>query len=175
VPAGRGLRRLVDLRANQLGESSISKPNDPELTLATSCLIGSTFTHAKRIRWAGTMIIAADSNFGQILYDASGQAIYLFDAEDSERPQCYGDCAEAWPPVLTKGSPRATGAVRSSLLGTTQRSDGSMQITYSGHPLYFYAHEGKYQVLCHNVEEFGGTWLVVQPGSRPTGSWPATD
>jgi hypothetical protein len=50
VPAGCGLRRLVDLRANQLGESSISKPNDPELTLATSCLIGTTFTHAKRIR-----------------------------------------------------------------------------------------------------------------------------
>jgi predicted lipoprotein with Yx(FWY)xxD motif len=116
------------------------------------------------------MIIAADSNFGQILYDASGQAIYLFDAEDSDRPQCYGDCAEAWPPVLTKGSPRATDAVRSSLLGTTERSDGSMQITYAGHPLYFYADEGKYQVLCHNVEEFGGTWLVVQPGGRPAES-----
>ena len=55
------------------------------------------------------------------LYDASGQAIYLFDAGDSDRPQCYGDCAEAWPPVLTKGSPRATGAVRSSLLGTNPR------------------------------------------------------
>ena len=116
------------------------------------------------------MIIAADSNFGQILYDASGQAIYLFDAEDSDRPQCYGDCAEAWPPVLTKGRPRATGAVRSSLLGTTERSDGSMQITYAGHPLYFYADEGKYQVLCHNVEEFGGTWLVVQPDGRPAES-----
>ena len=119
---------------------------------------------------AGTRIIVAESNFGQILYDAAGQAIYLFDAEESDRPQCYGDCAEAWPPVLTKGSPRGTGAVRPSLLGTTQRRDGSMQITYAGHPLYFYAHEGKYQVLCHNVEEFGGTWLVVQPDGRPAGS-----
>jgi predicted lipoprotein with Yx(FWY)xxD motif len=116
------------------------------------------------------MIIVADSNFGQILYDASGQAIYLFDAEGSDRPQCYGDCAKAWPPVLTKGHPRGTGAVRSRLLGTTQRRDGSMQITYAGHPLYFYAHEGKYQVLCHNVEEFGGTWLVVQPDGRPAES-----
>jgi predicted lipoprotein with Yx(FWY)xxD motif len=95
------------------------------------------------------MIIAADSNFGQILYDASGQAIYLFDAEDSDRPQCYGECAEAWPPVLTKGRPRGSAAVRPGLLGTAQRSDGSMQITYAGHSLYFYAHEGKYQVLCH--------------------------
>jgi predicted lipoprotein with Yx(FWY)xxD motif len=105
-----------------------------------------------------------------MLYDASGQAIYLFDAEQSERPQCYGDCAKAWPPVFTKGRPRAEGAVRSSLLGTTRRTDGSMQVTYAGHPLYFYAHEGKRQVLCHNVEEFGGTWLVVRPDGKPAGS-----
>ena len=96
---------------------------------------------------AGTTIITADSEFGTILYDASGQPIYLFDLEATSRPECYGECAQAWPPVLTKGTPRATGAVRSDLLGTTRRSDGSTQITYAEHPLYFYAHEGKYQVL----------------------------
>jgi predicted lipoprotein with Yx(FWY)xxD motif len=119
---------------------------------------------------AGTKLIAADSNFGRILYDASGQAIYLFDAEESDHPECYGDCAKAWPPVLTKGRPRATDAVRSRLLGTTPRSDGSMQVSYAGHPLYFYAREGKYQVLCHNVKEFGGTWLVVKPDGKPAGA-----
>jgi predicted lipoprotein with Yx(FWY)xxD motif len=112
---------------------------------------------------AGTTIIAADSKFGTMLYDATGQPIYLFDAEATSRPECYDECAEAWPPVLTEGEPRAKGAVRSDLLGTTRRSDDSTQVTYAGHPLYFYAHEGKYQVLCHNVTEFGGTWLVVQP------------
>ena len=112
------------------------------------------------------MIIAARSNYGTILYDGSGQAIYFYDAERGDQPQCYGACAKAWPPVLTKGSPRAAGAVRSKLLGTTKRSDGSTQITYAGRPLYFYAHEGKYQVLCHNIREFGGTWLVVQPNGR---------
>jgi predicted lipoprotein with Yx(FWY)xxD motif len=116
---------------------------------------------------AGTRIIAADSNFGQILYDASGQAIYLFDAEESDRPECYDACSEAWPPVLTDGPPRATGDIRSDLLGTTRRSDGSTQVTYGGHPLYFYADEGKYQVLCHNIEGFGGTWLAVQPKGEP--------
>jgi predicted lipoprotein with Yx(FWY)xxD motif len=105
-----------------------------------------------------------------MLYDDSGQAIYLFDAEESDRAECYGDCAKAWPPVLTKGRPTGTGAVKSSLLGTSLRSDGSMQVTYAGHPLYFYAYEGKYQVLCHNIKEFGGTWLVVQPDGRPAGS-----
>jgi predicted lipoprotein with Yx(FWY)xxD motif len=116
---------------------------------------------------AGTTIIAAKSQFGTILYDASGQPIYLFDAEATSRPECYGKCAEAWPPVLTKGKPQAKGAVQSELLGTTRRSDGSTQITYADHPLYFYAHEGKYEVLCHNVTEFGGTWLVVQPNGKP--------
>jgi predicted lipoprotein with Yx(FWY)xxD motif len=116
------------------------------------------------------MIITADSNFGTILYDGSGQAIYLFDAETTSVPECYGECAEAWPPVLTTGAPRGKGAVQSDQLGTTRRSDGSTQLTYAGHPLYFYAHEGKYQVLCHNVVEFGGTWLVVQPNGKPAAS-----
>jgi predicted lipoprotein with Yx(FWY)xxD motif len=119
---------------------------------------------------AGTQIIAADSDFGLVLHDASGQPIYLFDAEASSQPKCYGECADAWPPVLTKGEPHASGPVRLDLLGTTPRRDGSTQITYAGHPLYFYAHEGKYQVLCHNVTEFGGTWLVVMPNGKPASS-----
>ena len=102
-----------------------------------------------------------------MLYDASGQAIYLFDAERSSQPECYGECAEDWPPVLTTGEPEAKGRVQSKLLGTTRRSDGATQVTYTGHPLYFYAHEGKYQVLCHNIEGYGGTWLVVQPDGDP--------
>ena len=114
--------------------------------------------------------MAAESDFGTILYDASGQPIYLFDAETSSRPKCYDECAKAWPPVLTNGAPRAKGAVQSDFLGTTRRTDGSTQITYAGHPLYFYAHEGKFQVLCHNVNEFGGTWLVVQPNGKPAAS-----
>ena len=102
-----------------------------------------------------------------MLYDASRQAIYLFDAERTSRPKCYGACAEAWPPVLAKGVPRATGRVNRSLLGTTRRSDGATQVTYAGHPLYFYADEGKYEVLCHDVNEYGGTWLVVRPDGTP--------
>ena len=56
---------------------------------------------------------------------------------------------------------------RPGLLGTTTRADGTTQVTYAGHPLYFYAHEGKRQVLCHNIEEYGGLWLVVQPDGKP--------
>jgi predicted lipoprotein with Yx(FWY)xxD motif len=115
----------------------------------------------------GTIVITADSEYGRMLYDASGQPLYLFDAEASTTPTCYGSCAADWPPVLTHGLPRARKGADESLLGTTRRKDGSRQVTYAGHPLYSYAHEGKYQVRCHDVEEYGGTWLVVRPDGRP--------
>lgn len=92
-----------------------------------------------------------------MLFDASGQAIYLFDAERGTRPECYGECTDDWPPVLTTGKPEARGSVQSGLLGKTRRNDGTTQVTYAGHPLYFYAHEGRYQNPLHNVEEYGGT------------------
>ncbi|MBO9522645.1 MAG: hypothetical protein J7518_14015 [Nocardioidaceae bacterium] len=102
-----------------------------------------------------------------MLYDASGQPIYLFDKEKGTTPDCYGACAEAWPPVFTDGAPIGGKDVRAALLGTSTRTDGRRQVTYAGHPLYFYAHEGKYQVRCHDVTEFGGTWLVVRPDGTP--------
>jgi predicted lipoprotein with Yx(FWY)xxD motif len=111
----------------------------------------------------GTTIEVSDSDYGPILFDSRDQAIYLFDKEEGERSECYGACAEAWPPVLTEGDPQAAGETDSKLLGTIERDDGTTQVTYGGHPLYFYAHEGPGQVLCHNVEEFGGLWLVVTP------------
>ncbi len=117
----------------------------------------------------GTIITTAASDYGTMLFDRVGQAIYLFDREDSSTPQCYGACAQAWPPVLTTDPPRARTSVRQNLLGTTRRRDGSRQVTYNGHPLYYYAHESPDQVLCHNVDEFGGLWLVVTPAGKPAG------
>jgi predicted lipoprotein with Yx(FWY)xxD motif len=108
-------------------------------------------------------ITAEDSEYGTMLFDERGQAIYLFDKETSDNPECYDDCAEAWPPVLTEGDPEAESDVEAGLLDTTERDDGSLQVTYNGHPLYFYADEDPGEVLCHDVDDFGGTWLVVTP------------
>jgi len=115
----------------------------------------------------GHVVIVADSPYGPMLYDGTGQPIYLFTAERADSPACYDACAADWPPVLTRGEPRARGDVRDSLLGVTRRDDGSRQVTYAGHPLYSYAHEGTYEVLCHDVVEYGGTWLVVRPDGTP--------
>ncbi|MDP3893049.1 hypothetical protein [Nocardioides sp.] len=114
----------------------------------------------------GTRIVASDSEFGKMLFDSTGQAIYLFDIETTSKPRCYEACAEAWPPVLTKRSPAAGPGVESSLLGTTERADGTLQVTYNDHPLYFYAHEGKREVKCHDIFLNGGNWYVVQPDGR---------
>ena len=112
-------------------------------------------------RSAGTTIRLGDSQYGQVLFDRGGQAIYLFDKETSDESECYDDCAAEWPPVLTEGEPRAGEGIDGELLGTTERDDGTTQVTYNGHPLYFYAHEGKNEVRCHNVPGFGGIWLAL--------------
>jgi predicted lipoprotein with Yx(FWY)xxD motif len=114
----------------------------------------------------GTEITVSSSQFGDVIFDGSNQAIYLFDKESSSKPECYGDCAAAWPPVLTDVEPVASGAAQQKLLGTTERDDGSTQVTYAGQPLYYYAHEGPGEVLCHNVEEFGGLWLVLDANGQ---------
>jgi predicted lipoprotein with Yx(FWY)xxD motif len=109
----------------------------------------------------GTRIVLGESEFGDMLFDAKRQAIYIFERDPKGRSTCYGECAEAWPPVFTDGEPVAGKGVKSSLLGTVKRRDGKEQVTYAGKPLYFYAHEGPGQVLCHNVNLNGGLWWVV--------------
>jgi len=114
---------------------------------------------------AGTAIKAGDSQYGQVLFDGDNQAVYYFDKEKSSTSECYDACAEAWPPVLTKGEPEAGSGVQAGKLGTTQRDDGTTQVTYNGRPLYYYD-EPPGEVSCHNVDEFGGLWLAVQPNGE---------
>ena len=112
---------------------------------------------------AGTEIVASGSEFGEMLFDDREQAIYIFENDPKDESVCYDDCAEAWPPVVTKGEPVAGDGVDASLLGTVERDDGSSQVTYAGQPLYFYAHEAPGEVRCHNVDLNGGFWWVVGP------------
>jgi predicted lipoprotein with Yx(FWY)xxD motif len=114
----------------------------------------------------GTTITVRDSQFGPMLFDSRKQAIYIFENDSKGKTVCYGECAEAWPPVLTDGEPRAAKGVKASLLGTVKRRDGKLQVTYAGQPLYFYDHEGPGEVRCHNVDLNGGLWWVVGPDGK---------
>ncbi|MBA4024183.1 MAG: hypothetical protein C0482_17635 [Gordonia sp.] len=149
---------------------SLDEPNQSSATTGRTSTRTSESTvdqPTARPREPGTQIDAATGPFGQMLYDSTGQAIYLFDIETDSTPRCYDDCADAWPPVLTTGDPVAGPGVDSTLLATTQRADGTTQVTYNGHPLYFYVNEGKREVLCHNIFLNGGNWYVIAPDGEP--------
>ena len=115
----------------------------------------------------GRTIKLVRSQFGSIVGDGRGQAVYVFDKEQSGRSECYGACARAWPPVLTRGRPVAGKGVRDRRLGTVRRRGGSRQVTFRGRPLYYYVDDAPGRVLCHNVAEFGGLWLVIRADGDP--------
>jgi predicted lipoprotein with Yx(FWY)xxD motif len=109
-----------------------------------------------------TVSVAMNAKLGQILVDGNGRTLYLFEADKSSSSTCYGACATYWPPLLTGGAPVAGTGVKASLLGTTKRTEGTTEVTYAGHPLY-------YVVTDHNpgdatgqaVNNFGAAWYVV--------------
>jgi predicted lipoprotein with Yx(FWY)xxD motif len=114
---------------------------------------------------AAATLTARKSRFGTVLFDARGRVLYGFTRDRRGGPsQCYGACARAWPVYFAGGQLRAGKGVKRSLLGTTRRRDGRRQVTYNGWPLYYYVDDGVGEILCQNVEEFGGLWLVVRPG-----------
>lgn len=102
-----------------------------------------------------------NSEYGEILVNGRGKALYLFTKETGARADCYGQCAEAWPPYLSSGKPLAGKGLSQKRIGTTVRSDGTRQVTYRGHLLYFYVHDTPSLILCQDVFEFGGLWLLV--------------
>ena len=108
------------------------------------------------------------SRFGPILFDGRGFVLYAFtkDARGG-KSVCSGACAKAWPPYVVRGALRAGKGVKASLLGTVRRASGARQVTYAGRPLYFYVGDrSPGQILCQNVSEFGGLWLVQRPSGK---------
>ena len=115
-------------------------------------------------------IVARQSPFGRVLFDANGQVVYVFENDRKNHSNCTSqDCVEAWPPVLTRQRPSAGDGVDARLLGTIRRRDGALQVTYNGRPLYFYEHEAPGEIKCHNVDLHGGLWWVVTPRGVPAG------
>src|SRR5262249_46020464 len=103
------------------------------------------------------------SEYGKTLFGPSGKVVYVFGADRGHVSRCYGVCAAAWPPVLTSGAPLAGGGVEARLLGTTKRRDGTLQVTYNGHPLYYYSADKIGKIMCQHANMHGGLWLIVKP------------
>ncbi len=141
-----------------------------ESTTASAAQSGATSENAAKATASarkGKQVKAIGSSYGKVIADRRGEAFYLFGKDKGGKSRCYGACARAWPPVITKGKPRAGNGVRARLLGTTRRKNGKLQATYAGHPLYYYVDDSPGRILCQNVSEFGGLWLVVKPSGEP--------
>jgi predicted lipoprotein with Yx(FWY)xxD motif len=105
-----------------------------------------------------------DSSLGTILAGDKNLTVYLFEADKGSTSTCNGQCAVAWPPVLTTGNATAAGSAKSSKLGTTKRSDGKMQVTYAGHPLYYFVQDKDAgDAYGQGVKAFGAEWYVMSP------------
>jgi predicted lipoprotein with Yx(FWY)xxD motif len=116
----------------------------------------------------GPSLKASSSKYGKVLFDGGGRVLYSFTRDRGKASTCYGACAAAWPPFTVNRAPNAGAGVRSGLLGTTRRHDGKLQVTYAGHPLYYFTDDKKPgQITCQNVSNFGGVWLVVNPNGKP--------
>jgi predicted lipoprotein with Yx(FWY)xxD motif len=116
-------------------------------------------------RASGKTIGVAKTRLGQILVGPNGRTIYLFLADSGATSNCNSaGCVQAWPPVLTSGAPKAGAGVNASLLGTTTRRDGSTEVTYAGHPLYYFVSDTKAgEVSGQGINAFGARWYVVSP------------
>ena len=115
----------------------------------------------------GAKVALANSPLGRILVDSKGVTLYDFVKDKGTTSACYGACAALWPPLTTKGKPVAGRGVRASLLGTTKRKDGKLEVTYGGHPLYYFVTDRKPgQTTGQGVNQFGGPWWVISAAGK---------
>jgi predicted lipoprotein with Yx(FWY)xxD motif len=112
------------------------------------------------------------TNLGKVLAGKSGKTLYLFRADKNGKSACYGKCAVNWPPLL--GKPTAGTGVKAALLGTTKRRNGTKQITYAGHPLYYFKlDKAAGQTTGEGLDFFGGKWWAVNSAGRAVTHAPA--
>jgi len=112
---------------------------------------------------AAMLTVANAPEVGSVVVDGRGFTVYDFHKDKGTTSSCYGGCAKVWPPVLTEGAPRSGTGASASKLGTTKRRDGTVQVTYAGHPLYTYAADEKPgEANGQDVESFGAEWYALQ-------------
>jgi predicted lipoprotein with Yx(FWY)xxD motif len=138
------------------------------VALAAALAVSTGFAEASRTAPAHAKLILRKSEFGKVIFASNGNVLYMFGRDKSAKSTCYGICAKAWPPLLTKGAPSVGPGLNASLLGTTKRKDGSLQVTYNHHPLYFYSGDLHGKIMCQHAVMHGGIWLVLKANGTPS-------
>jgi predicted lipoprotein with Yx(FWY)xxD motif len=114
--------------------------------------------------------VAAAPKLGQIVVDSRGFTLYDFHKDKGGKSSCYGACAGVWPPLTTEGAPEAKGGAIASNLGTTERNDGTMQVTYAGWPLYTYTADAKPgEANGNDYSSFGAQWYALKANGEEVG------
>ena len=114
---------------------------------------------------SGRAVVATHSSpLGTYLTDGKGMTLYLWKADTGSTSNCAGACTKTWEPYTTNGTPKASGGAQQSMLGSSARSDGGTQVTYDGHPLYYYDDDkSPGDMDGQGSTEFGNVWWVVAP------------
>jgi len=130
------------------------------VVLATAAIVAGFASAAQSA--GGTHVDLRKTSLGTILVDSKGITLYDFPPDKGTTSVCYGACAALWPPLLTTGKPVAGPGVHAKLLGTTKRKDGKLEVTYGGHPLYYFVSDRKPgQTTGQGVDQFGAPWWVI--------------
>lgn len=112
---------------------------------------------------AAVLTVASAPKVGAVLVDAEGFTVYDFHKDKGATSSCYGACAGVWPPLLSEGEPQSGEGASASKLGTAKRKDGTVQVTYAGHPLYTYTADTKPgEANGNDIDSFGGEWYALQ-------------
>jgi len=131
------------------------------LTVLVTVLAASVAATAAFASTKTSTIELKSTAVGKVLVGPNGHTLYLFTADKGAKSVCYGQCATYWPPLIA-GKPTAGAGLNASKLGTTKRKDGKLQVTYSGHPLYYFALDKKVGAIKgQGFVHFGGTWWTV--------------
>lgn len=118
----------------------------------------------------GIVAVAKSSELGPVLVDSEGFTVYDFHKDKGTTSSCYGACAKGWPPLTTSGAPKAMSGAEASKLGTTERNDGTMQVTYAGHPLYTFVEDTKPgETKGNDVSAFGAQWYALKANGEEAG------
>jgi predicted lipoprotein with Yx(FWY)xxD motif len=132
-----------------------------KLTVSLTVLAASVLATAAFASTKTSTIALKSTAVGKVLVGANGRTLYLFTADKGVKSVCYGQCATYWPPLIA-GRPTAGAGLNASKLGTTKRKDGKLQVTYNGHPLYYFAVDKKAgDIKGQGYVHFGGTWWTV--------------
>lgn len=131
------------------------------LTLTVGIANATASSHSASAR---TTVAVASSGLGRVLVDGRGRTLYLFANDKHGKSTCIGPCAGFWPPLIASGKPLAGAGARASLIGTTRRADGRLQVTYNHHPLYTFVKDTrKGQTNGEEVDAFGAKWYALSP------------